>query len=88
MKKFIENKRKEQNVNEKLLEKLRKVGEDPAKLLDFVASSYPYVSKFISDNIDPYKKLDFDPLDMRCVKCYSTKMIFLRRLSCGHFIDH
>lgn len=25
---------------------------------------------------------------MRCMKCYSKKMLFLRRLTCGHFIDH
>lgn len=35
--------------------------EDPNKLLDFVASAYPYVSKYISDNVDPYKKLDLNP---------------------------
>lgn len=30
----------------------------PASLIDFICSSYPYVSKYISENIDPYKKLN------------------------------
>jgi hypothetical protein len=71
-----------------MLKKLRKIEEDPAKLLDFVASAYPYVSRYISDHIDPLKKMDFSPSDLKCQKCASTKMLFLRRLSCGHFIDH
>lgn len=57
-------------------------------MIDYVASSYPYVSKYISEHIDPLKKMDFNPADIRCFKCGSTKMLFLRRLSCGHFIDH
>ena len=88
MKKYIDNKRKQKNVNEQLIEKLRKIEEDPTKLLDFVASSYPYVSKYISDNVDTYKKMDLNPEDMKCQKCFSKKMLFLRRITCGHFIDH
>ena len=70
------------------MDKLRKVDEDPSKILDFVASSYPYVSKYISQNIDPYHKLDMDPADMKCMICMSKKMLFLRRLPCSHFCDH
>lgn len=55
--------------------------------MDYVASSYPYVSKYISDNVDPYKKLDLSD-DMKCGKCNAKKMLFLRRLTCGHFVDH
>ena len=76
MKNFIDTRRKEKNMNEKLIEKLRKVEEDPKKLLDYVASAYPYVSKYISENIDPYKKLDFNPDQMRCMKCNAKKMVF------------
>ena len=25
---------------------------------------------------------------MKCMICHSKKMLFLRRTSCGHFIDH
>jgi hypothetical protein len=32
--------------------------------------------------------MDFNPEDIKCFKCASTRMIFLRRLPCGHFIDH
>ena len=61
---------------------------EPSKILDFVASVYPYVSQYISDNIDPYRKLDFDPQDICCFSCGSTRMVYMRRLPCGHFVDH
>ena len=32
--------------------------------------------------------MDFDPTDIRCFKCGAKRMLFLRRLACGHFIDH
>lgn len=67
---------------------MEKVNQDPAKLMDYLASAYPYVSKYISENLDPYKKLDVEPDTMKCMVCSSSRMIFLRRLTCGHFIDH
>ena len=70
------------------MKKLRKIDEDPSKLIDYIASAYPYVSRYITEKIDPLKKMDFDPSDIRCFKCGSTRMLFLRRLSCGHFVDH
>jgi hypothetical protein len=70
------------------MKKLRKIDEDPNKLVDFVASSYPYVSRYITEKLDPMKKMDFEPSDMKCFKCGGTRMLFLRRLACGHFIDH
>lgn len=56
--------------------------------MDFLASAYPYVSKYISDNLDPYKNLDIDQDTMKCMCCGSSRMIYLRRLNCGHFVDH
>ena len=87
LKNYIDSKRKE-TYNDEILKKLRKIDEDPSKLIDYVASSYPYVSRYIADKIDPMKKMNFEPEDIKCFKCGAKKMLFLRRLSCGHFIDH
>ena len=32
--------------------------------------------------------MNLEPETMECQKCFSKRMIFLRRLPCGHFIDH
>lgn len=47
IKNYIDSKRKE-TFNDEMIKKLRKIEEDPNKLIDFVASAYPYVSKYIS----------------------------------------
>jgi hypothetical protein len=46
------------------------------------------VSRYITEKIDPMRKMDFEPSDIKCFKCGATRMLFLRRLTCGHFIDH
>jgi hypothetical protein len=55
---FIDGKRKE-SFNEEMVRKLRRVEEEPGKLLDFAAAAYPYASRYISDHIDPLRKMDF-----------------------------
>ena len=56
-------------------------------ILDFIADVYPYVSEYLSQNMDYNHKFKFNLEECKCFSCGNDKMVFLRRLPCGHYID-
>lgn len=56
-------------------------------MLDYILDSYPYVSKYLSQNMDANRKLKFSIEECKCFTCGNDKLLFLRRLPCGHYMD-